>query len=297
LTDLIENASASSPLSIVEDSPYEYFDFGGTGYVFDPNKLWDSDQRGDIPPNATIFSGNLSVALQVTRQPGRACENLAPTIFGIPSNFSQWIHNFSDNCYLVGNISFTAGVTTSRLSTYLSSRVVEDQTPLNHVVFEPSPWVQESLWLLPDLMTMAATMNSSQLPTWDNIDGYIETLTRQCYLAAWGMYKASFDGESLVYNAIAQEPRIQATVSFGRVFGWLVICLSMTAGGVYLLQLEFSNNGYTKVSPDGGEESLAEAPKGPDVTEEDLRDSIKEVVKDPKGIIDDLYNAGFFSFF
>jgi hypothetical protein len=34
---------------------------------------------------------------------------------------------------------------------------------------------------------MIAVMNSSLLPTWDNIDGYAETLIRQSYLAAWDM--------------------------------------------------------------------------------------------------------------
>jgi len=263
MTSLVLNPSK---LTIVNDNPYNYFDFGGTGYVFDPNNLWNSHQAGNVPPKATLFSGTLYASLLVTRQLIKpVCENLGPTIFGSAGNIKQWFFNNGpddSNCYIVGNISFTAGVTTSRVSTYLSSRVVEDQTPLDQIVFEPSAWVQESLWLLPDLMTMVATTNSSQLPTWDNIDGYIEALVRQCYLAAWGMYKASFDQESLVYNATAVEPRIRATVAFGRVFGWLAICLLMTTSGVCLLLLDHWNGGSNKFGEGTREAGVETAKEG-----------------------------------
>jgi hypothetical protein len=286
-----------SPLTIVGDNPYYYFDFGGKGYVFDPNNLWDSRQAANVLPNATLFSRSMYAGLQIARQTGGrlpACKNLAPTIFGNASSIKQWLFDIDDtdaNCYIVGNISFTAGVTTSRVSTYLSSRVVEDQTPLDQVVFEPSAWVQESLWLLPDLMTMVATTNSSQLPTWDNIDIYFEALVRQCYLAAWAMYKASFDMESLVYNAIAVEPRIQASVAFGRVLSWLAICLLMTLGGVCLLRL---NGDFIEVSqePDQAIQETVNWPsKGPN-------EVIEEAAKDEaKGVMEDLQSAGFFDFF
>ena len=53
-----------------------------------------------------------------------------PTIFG--SVDSLGIYNYStgdkvnSNCYFFGLVTFTAGVTVSPYSTYLSNRVVED---------------------------------------------------------------------------------------------------------------------------------------------------------------------------
>jgi hypothetical protein len=44
------------------------------------------------------------------------------------------------------------------------------------VMFEPNPWVRESIWLLLDLMNMVVVMNASQLSAYDNIDGCISGL-------------------------------------------------------------------------------------------------------------------------
>ncbi|KAI3565895.1 hypothetical protein IWW34DRAFT_908191 [Fusarium oxysporum f. sp. albedinis] len=86
-------------------------------------------------------------------------------------------------------------------------------------------------------MTMIAVMNSTLLPTYDNIDGYVQQLLRQLYLAAWDMYHDSFDSDqnSLTYKAIPGISRQLAEVSFARVFSWLGVCLLMTSSGFLLL--------------------------------------------------------------
>jgi hypothetical protein len=142
---------------------------------------------------------------------------------------------WNKNCILIGNVNITAGVTNSTTATYITSRVIEDQTPISRVVFDPSPWVQEVLWLMPDLMTMVAVVNSTLLPTYDNIDGYVEVLIRQSYLAAWNMFHAWFDTDGPLVKVATQEARIRASVSFARVFSWLGISLLSTAGGIIVL--------------------------------------------------------------
>ncbi|PNP74455.1 hypothetical protein FNYG_12200 [Fusarium nygamai] len=165
------------------------------------------------------------------------CTHLDPTIFGSVDSLGWYIQQWAGNCYWYGLVNFTAGVTTSKQSRYLSGRVVEDQTPLDQVVFDANPWVQVSLWLLPDLMAMIAVMNSTLLPTYDNIDGYVQQLLRQSYLAPWDMYHDSFDSGqiSLTYKAIPGISRQLAEVSFARVFSWLGVCLLMTGSGFLLL--------------------------------------------------------------
>ena len=80
-------------------------------------------------------------------------------------------------------------------------------------------------------------MNSTLLLIYDNIDGYVEALIRQAYLAAWDVYHDSFDsdGIQLSYTALPSTSRQLASVSFARVFGWLGICLLMTFTGAFLL--------------------------------------------------------------
>lgn len=135
------------------------------------------------------------------------------------------------------------------------------------------------LWLMPDLMTMIAVMNSSLLPTWNNVDGYAETLIRQAYLAAWDMYHASFDMDApgSLFDATAQEPRIRAEVSFARVFAWLGVSLLMTVGGVLLLLLALRGEG-----------------EEPDVPSEVGVEEREEAMSEVKDIIKDLDVLGFF---
>jgi len=238
-SNLIE---VSDSLSLVGDSPSTYYN-PGESVVFDPSLLWDSTQNTKVPPVATMFSGTKTVGLLVERQDATTppCIDLDPTIFGSVDKlgyyFISYGNAYNKNCYLVGDIHFTAGVTTSAKSKYIASRVVEDQTPIDEVIFSPNAWVQESIWLLPDLMTMISVMNSSQLPTYNNIDGYVELLLRQSYTAAWSMYHNSYDEDGILLKATPQEPRLKADVSFPRVFSWLALCLLMTVSGIMLLVL------------------------------------------------------------
>ncbi|KAH7019756.1 hypothetical protein EDB80DRAFT_820362 [Ilyonectria destructans] len=129
----------------------------------------------------------------------------------------------------------TVGMMVERVAK--QTRVVEDQTPLEEVVFAENPRVQEAVRLLPDLTTMIAAMNSTLLPTFDNIDGYVELLMRQAYLAAWYMYHDSFDEDQKgdVYLAIPSVSRQLADVSFARDFAWLAMCALMSVSGALLL--------------------------------------------------------------
>ena len=255
----------SYDLSIVNDAPFYYYN-PGVAVMYDPNHLWNNSQVTSVKPDAVLYTGQQTLWMLVQRQPWQnpPCSHLDPTIFGSVDSLGLYNYSTGDkvnsNCYFFGRVNFTAGVTVSPQSTYLSSRVVEDQTPLEDVVFEASPWTQESLWLLPDLMTMISVMNSTLLPTYDNIDGYVEALVRQAYLAAWDMYHDSFDEDErqLTYTALQSVSRQLADVSFARVFGWLGICLLMTLTGIFLLagvlareDLELSKDEYQEAKQGG----------------------------------------------
>ncbi|KAH7110916.1 hypothetical protein EDB81DRAFT_830811 [Dactylonectria macrodidyma] len=230
----------SPNLTLVDDDPALYYDPGVT-VVYNNSLPWNSSQVSTSKPIPTLHEGPMTFWVMVKRV-GRTdaespCTHLDPTIFGSVDSLGWYVQQWSGNCYWYGLVNFTAGVTTSKQSRYLSGRVVEDQTPLDQVVFDANPWVLESLWLLPDLMTMIAVMNSTLLPTYDNIDGYVQQLLRQSYLAAWDMCHDSFDSDqiSLTYKAIPGISRQLAEVSFARVFSWLGVCLLMTGSGFLLL--------------------------------------------------------------
>ncbi|KAF3318800.1 hypothetical protein TWF173_005213 [Orbilia oligospora] len=227
----------SKKLSQISEDLSLYYTEGAT-VVFDANKTYRVTDDTSVLPSSTLFSGTKSVGLLLTRQDitRPLCRGLQPTIFGPGNRYDKYYnppdHNdFHQNCYLVGKIEFTAGVTTSRLSKYIAPRIIEDSTPIDEVIFEPDPWVQEAIWLLPDLMTMLSNLNSSLLPTWDNIDGYTEALLRQAYLGAWDAFHGAFQpvGPSVV--AIPQEQRIVAN-EVGEALNSIVYeFLSQSGGG------------------------------------------------------------------
>jgi hypothetical protein len=208
--------------------------------LFNPNLLWDASSY----PVSTLVSGPQTLAISI------ASENTSTTnctgglpidIFGNVNYVPQPLYWSLYKCFAFANVTITAGVTKSAVSTYVLSTVVEDQTPIDQVIFEPNLWVQEALWLLPDLLSQLSFANSSQIPTWDNLEGYIENIIRQAYLGAWDAFHQTFDElNSTTSTAIPAVSRIQASISNARVFAWLGVSLLILVGGLLLVALPFS---------------------------------------------------------
>jgi len=266
-------------LSVLNDT-LELYTNPGHAVLFNASNLWDPSRYGVVDlPTASLVSGSQSLGLIIANQYTKNCEGLDVNNFGNVEALPQYKYNYGSigSCYIFANVTFTAGVSISSVSTYISSRVVEDQTPIDEVVLQPDRWVQESLWLLPDLMTMVSQMNSSLLPTWDNVDLYVENLIRQSYLAAWDTFHSNWDTDWTVSLAIPQQSRIQASVSHSRVYSWLAISLLQTLGGGLLVLL-----------------ILFEHPRS---NEPDVDDTVaaqrKEAKKDIKKLMDDLSDLDF----
>lgn len=229
-------------LTLVNDDPYYYYRAGVT-LVFDPKKLHTAPASTDKPPPATKFSGTMTVALMLYRrhyETDPPCNKLPNTEFGdigaLPYLVLPRLSTAGDeNCYLLGKIEFGAGVTRSRRATYVSPRVVADTTPIGEVSLETDPWVQEALWLLPDLLAMLAVMDVSLPPKLHNIDGFVAGIVRQAYLGAWDVLSRGFDEQGPQYSAFPAESRLLADVSFARVFVWLALSLLMTVSGIWVL--------------------------------------------------------------
>ncbi|KAK0716371.1 hypothetical protein B0H67DRAFT_441906, partial [Lasiosphaeris hirsuta] len=190
----------SKDLSLVGDDPFSY-SFPGVSAVYEWPRL-RSALPTDTVPLAHLFSGTKTVALlagrhDLTNQTDSPCKNVGSTIFGnldaLPYHLQSRRVGGTEECFLIGKLNFTAGMTRSRRARFIAPRVIEDLTPVQEVRFEASPWVPEALWLLPDVMTMISIMNTSQIPTFNNIDGYVDSLTRQAFLGAWDMLSHSFD--------------------------------------------------------------------------------------------------------
>ncbi|KAH7303559.1 hypothetical protein B0I35DRAFT_498229 [Stachybotrys elegans] len=184
-------------LTLVDDDPFFYY-FSGVSFVYNGSDIRTQPSNLEEPPQPYRFAGNKTVVVLLDRHEATdpPCTELTNTIFG---NMDELPYH--KNCFLIGRISFTAGVTTSRRARYISGRVVEDQTPIEEVEFAPDPWVREAIWLLPDMMTMVAITNASQLPSYDNVENHVNGLLRQSYLGAWGVLSRNFNESLSTYSA------------------------------------------------------------------------------------------------
>ena len=69
-----------------------------------------------------------------------------------------------------------------------------------------------------------STSNTTMLPTWDNLNGYMEALIKHSYLGSWTLLRSLQSNPATLQVNIA-EPRLQAKVSHIRVLAWFVISL------------------------------------------------------------------------
>lgn len=143
-----------------------------------------------------------------------------------------------DRYYTYLNVNFTVGVTTPETSTYVTSRVVDGGTDPQAFDIQAGPWVKQALYLLPDVMTAVAVMNTTSLDTWNNLFNYTEMLIRYSYLGAWDMLQRTYDNNSTNLTATTLELRLQASVSWTRVMAWFIVNFVFTLTGAAVLYLQ-----------------------------------------------------------
>ncbi|KAJ5651625.1 uncharacterized protein N7484_005348 [Penicillium longicatenatum] len=274
--------SYADELSVVNDT-LDYYTNPGHAVVFDINNLWyKNDVETTSFPMASRVTGPQTLALIIANQYSD-CKNLDPNQFGDVNNFPQYKSSYAlGSCYLFANVTFTAGVTTSKLSTYISPRVIEDQTPIDQAIIEENTWTQEAVWLLPDLMTSLSQMNSTLLATWQNLDLYAENLIRQSYLAAWDSFHRTWDTKGTLSSATPPKSRVQANVSHARVYSWLAISLLETASGIFLV--------FLLLNP-----TLFEEPDLPyDTISEPMNEATDSAKDGAKELLENLFESNFF---
>lgn len=250
--NLLDNSlsNKNNELSRVGDAPFQYFT-DGNAVLFDP-----SDRPGPndgFPPHHDdtflmdrpsdfLQTGTMSAAVIVSGGPpldGKNCTNINSTIFGngkLNNIFSPIQSGNYYRCLSWAIVNFTAGVATSPTGTYVSSRVVEADLAPADMQIKGAPWVQEAIYLLPDIMSALTMMNTTSLNTWDDLDGYMSKVIRYSYQAAWDMLSRSFDPvfANATVSARIYEPRVLASVSRARLLAWLAVGLLMTFSAVLL---------------------------------------------------------------
>jgi len=196
-------------------------------------------------PSSTIFSGVKKIALLPRRAPTNGCSPIGGNMFGNDTSLNKLQNVYADssfnhvkeNCFLIGTVNFTAGVIRNQFATYILPRVIAAERHSN-MQLEPDHWVEEALYLLPDVMPKVSIMNVSLLATWDNIDGYVADLIRLSYMATWDSLNRRFNYEPHFLTAHRHGPGLQVVVSIPRVVAWLLAQFLLSTSGVVLLYLQ-----------------------------------------------------------
>jgi len=164
-----------------------------------------------------------------------------------------------DKTYLT--INFTAGIRFSSRGTYVKSNVIEtDGGDLDGRDITPGLWVRQALYMMSDVMSTVAVMNTSEVPTWENLFNYTEALVRYSYLGSWDILQRQFDPNSTELAVTLREPRLQASVNVVRVLAWFFLNVGFTCTA---LSLPF-------LRKDGGEK---------DEKMEDIADLVRKVTR------------------
>ncbi|KAM0425108.1 hypothetical protein ACHAPT_009668 [Fusarium lateritium] len=253
-------------LSLVDDPPFHYTR-SGVAVLFSPGDTWDTPSLVKIDrdntkadfPEATKWTGNMIIFLTLNRQKTVGCQTIAPNAFGNSTYFDgdslrafpAQDNPLNETCIAWGSVHFTAGVVKAARSKFVTPQVIEyDPAAASGAgtsdakiaeAIQPSVWTREALWLMPDTMTQVAVMNTSQLPTWENLDNFTATLIRTSYLANWDMLHAMYDDKDTVQlTLLPAQPRLRASVSSIRLYSWYAATLLLPVTGVILKYLHRS---------------------------------------------------------
>lgn len=235
-------------LSRVDEAPL-WYGVNGNAVLFDPDdrpgyndelphkddSSFTMEHPADYKRSGIMYAVILAGIPGSDGSPWVDCDKFKVSIFGqTPSVFNTTYGGNYQWCHTYAIVNLTAGVALSPTSTYVSDRVVEADLPSAELDLKGGPWVKEAMYLMPDVMSNVAIMNSTTLYTWDDIEGYLDKLIRYSYQGAWDMLYRSYEVDTRTLDVRYYESRVLASVSKVRVFAWLALSMLLTLSAVAL---------------------------------------------------------------
>jgi len=235
-------ADSLRPFGIFNSNLLDYV-VPGAAMLFESNQptLYQmySDPGGGflVFPKPEIFTRS-KLSLLVLLERGFSSCNVKglenTTIFGSIATIStqEWIWKTESGfCYAY---AATAGVVQFEEPEFISSYTLQGSDSGSRNLsqdFREDTWVRPAMMLLPDVMPLVSIANTSKIPTWNNLPGYVETLIQQSYIASWGLMRSFEDSHSNVSVSKA-EPRLIASVNKARLWGWFIINMFVPLSGL-----------------------------------------------------------------
>lgn len=108
------------------------------------------------------------------------CEESSTVLVTLPSNvtpLTTYYKDQVDDCYVVGRVSFTAGVSSCQQYQVVQDKILEAKfTNDEAMTVMADPMAYYAFHLMLDAMYDIMLMNISTVPTWNNLEGYTRSI-------------------------------------------------------------------------------------------------------------------------
>ena len=188
-------------------------------------------------PKPHTLQQSLLVAVFVTRNDSNAmmkdCYSSSGPYGAIPQSIALYGTYINpndapalDNCYAFARITFNAGVVNCTSCPLIADGTLEmDMSAERHrnVPIQPDPMVSTAVHMIPEVLTYITRMNSTAIPTWQNLDGYAKGILSLAYQCSWNALALRMTDTTSTYTtSIAGAVSVVvAKVAAGRIYAWL----------------------------------------------------------------------------
>ncbi|KAF8608997.1 hypothetical protein BDV93DRAFT_541366 [Ceratobasidium sp. AG-I] len=142
-------------------------------------------------------------------------------------------------CYIVANITYTAGSATCNSCRLASSFTVQNDTPLAVVDDKARPKATSLMAEIAYEMTLLDNYAGVPQSQWDTTEQYVVSMLRRSYMAAWTELQSSWGGIGDLTTGVSLPVEFsQGEVDLWRVWLWLALQALVTVSGILYIILQ-----------------------------------------------------------
>lgn len=142
-------------------------------------------------------------------------------------------------CYVVANITYTAGSATCNSCRLSSSFTVQNDNPLTVVDDKSRPKATSLMAEIAYEMTLLDSYAGVPQSKWDTAEQYVVSMLRRSYMAAWTELQSSWGGIGDLETGVSLPVELsQGQVNPGRVWLWLSLQMLVTFSGILYIVLQ-----------------------------------------------------------
>lgn len=190
-------------------------------------------------PSPTIDTSQKWVV--VASQFAQNCSSSSPD-FGDISKIYQYSSPKASGCFHFARINYTAAAMICKECRIVSNGVVEAASETRDPsawVPIPDPLVTNAISMIPEVLFYTKISNSSQAPTWQNIDGYTCGMIATAYQASWNSLTNQWRGSPMEITNISNPHAVLiAQVNEPRIALWFGLNAVLPISGVLLALLQ-----------------------------------------------------------